>query len=73
MFGSYNIVTVTDGAVASLWYNGTLTSGGALNLADSTFSTCGSGTLSTTPEPGSVVLLLLGLLLAVPKRRQSPA
>lgn len=65
------ILTVTGGTGALRWYNGTLTGGGFLNLANSTFSTSGAGTLNTAPEPGSVALLLSGLLLvAVAAKRQ---
>jgi hypothetical protein len=64
------ILNVTGGTGAFLWYNGTLTGGGTIDLGAGTFSTAGSGTLNTTPEPGSVVLLLIGLvcLVAYPKR-----
>jgi hypothetical protein len=63
------ILTVTGGTGALREYNGTLTGSGLLHLADGTFSVSGAGTLNTTPEPGSVALLLTGLLLlALPKR-----
>ena len=65
------ILTVTGGTGALRWYNGTLTGGGFLNLANGTFSTSGAGTLNTVPEPGPAALLLIGLmLLAVSKRWQ---
>jgi hypothetical protein len=64
------ILNVTGGTGAFLWYHGTLTGGGTLNLAGPSFSTSGAGTLDTTPEPESVVLLGIGLacLLAYRKR-----
>jgi hypothetical protein len=59
------ILIVTGGTGALRWYNGTLTGGGFLNLANGTFSTSGAGTLATVPEPGSVALLPIGLMLLV--------
>ena len=65
------ILTVTGGTGALRFYNGTLSGNGLANLVTGAFSVSGSGTLNTTPEPGSVALLLTGLmLLAVPKRWQ---
>jgi hypothetical protein len=45
--------------------NGTFTGVSTGNLVGRTFSTSGSGTLNTTPEPGSIGLLALGLLCLV--------
>lgn len=66
------IIDVTGGTGTFLWYNGTLTGSGTANLVAGTFSTSGSGTLNTTPEPGSVALLAIGLmyLIAYPRWRQ---
>ncbi|MFL6463485.1 MAG: PEP-CTERM sorting domain-containing protein [Bryobacteraceae bacterium] len=64
------VLNVTGGTGSFLWYNGTLTGGGTINLAAGTFSTAGSGTLSTTPEPGSVALLLVGLVCLVTYRKR---
>ena len=63
-------LNVTGGTGALLWYRGTLTGDGTVNLADSTVSASGAGTLDTIPEPESVVLLGTGLacLLAYRKR-----
>ncbi len=64
------ILNVTGGTGALLWYRGTLTGGGTGNLANRTFLASGAGTLDTIPEPESVVLLGTGLacLLAYRKR-----
>jgi len=64
------ILNVAGGTGAFLWYHGTLTGSGALNLAGPSFSTSGAGTLDTTPEPESVLLLGIGLacLFAYRKR-----
>jgi len=66
--GLTQILNVTGGTGAFVWYNGTLTGGGTINLVGRTFSTAGSGTLNTTPEPGSIALLALGLLCLVAYR-----
>jgi hypothetical protein len=63
------VLAVTGGTGALQWYNGTLTGGGFLNLANSTFSTSGAGTLNTAPEPGSLILLPAGLLCFFACRR----
>jgi hypothetical protein len=66
------LLTVTGGTGAFLWYRGTLTGIELSNQVDGTFTSSGSGTLDTsqTPEPGSIVLLATGLasLLAYRKR-----
>jgi hypothetical protein len=57
------ILEVTGGTGAFLWYNGRLSGGGIANLVTGDPSTnSGSGTLNTTPEPDSVALLPIGLL-----------
>jgi len=57
------ILEVTGGTGAFLWYNGRLAGGGIANLVSGDPSTStGVGTLNTTPEPGSMALLPLGLL-----------
>jgi hypothetical protein len=54
---------VTGGTGAFLWYNGRLMGGGIANLVSGEPSTnTGAGTLTTTPEPRSLVLLPTGLL-----------
>jgi hypothetical protein len=56
-------IEVTGGTGAFLWYNGRLTGSGTANFVTGDPATnSGSGTLSTTPEPGSVVLLPIGLM-----------
>ena len=62
------ILDVTGGTGAFLWYSGRLTGGGTGNFVTGTFFTSGSGTLNTTPEPGSVALLSIGLLCLVAYR-----
>ncbi len=60
---------VTGGTGAFLWYNGRLTGGGIANLVSGGPSTnSGAGTLNTTPEPGSLVLLPIGLMCLVAYR-----
>lgn len=60
---------VTGGTGAFLWYNGRLTGGGIANLVSGGPSTnSGAGVLNTTPEPGSFVLLPIGLLCLVAYR-----
>jgi hypothetical protein len=64
-------ITVLGGTGSLLWYNGVITSTGIANLVapvPSTFS--GAGTLNTTPEPGSLALLPLGLIGIYSIRRQ---
>lgn len=61
---------VTGGTGAFFWYNGTLTGNGTANLIAGPFSVSGSGTLNTTPEPGSLALLPLGLLCLVACRNR---
>jgi hypothetical protein len=55
------LLTVTGGTGAFLYYHGTLTGVELSNALDGTFTSSGSGTLTTTPEPESVVLLVTGL------------
>ena len=64
------LLTVTGGTGALLLYHGTLTGIELSNQSNGTFTSSGSGTLETTPEPGSVVLFGTGLacLLAYRKR-----
>jgi len=62
---------VTGGTGAFLWYNGRLTGGGIANLVSGEPSTnTGAGTLTTTPEPGSLVLFPTGLLCFLAYRRR---
>ena len=64
------ILLVTGGTGSFLWYNGRLTGGGIANLVSGEPSTnSGAGTLSTTPEPGAMTLLPIGLLGLVAYRR----
>jgi hypothetical protein len=70
------IIDVTEGTGAFLWYNGRLTGTGILNMVTpGPFSPSGSGTLNTTPEPDSVALLAIGslCLIAYPRWRQRSA
>jgi hypothetical protein len=64
------LLTVTGGTGALLYYHGTLTGLELSNQLDGTFTSSGAGTLDTVPEPESMVLLGTGLasLLAYRKR-----
>jgi hypothetical protein len=64
------LLTVTGGTGALVFYHGTLTGLEVSNQLDGSFTSSGGGTLNTTPEPGSVVLFGTGLasLLAYRKR-----
>jgi PEP-CTERM motif len=64
------LLTVTGGTGALAPYRGTLTGIELSNQLDGTFTSSGGGTLATTPEPESLVLLGTGLasLLVYRKR-----
>lgn len=59
---------VTGGTGAFLWYNGRLTGSGTSNFVTGIGSNSGSGTLNTTPEPGSLALVAMALLCLVAYR-----
>jgi hypothetical protein len=65
------LLTVTGGTGALLYYHGTLTGIEITNLDANTISALGGGTLDTVPEPESVILFGTGLacLLAYRERR----
>jgi hypothetical protein len=65
------LLTVTGGTGALLYYHGTLTGTEIANLDANTISALGGGTLDTVPEPESVILFGTGLacLLAYRERR----
>ncbi len=63
-------LNVTGGTGAFLWYRGTLTGGGTLNLTGPSFSTSGAGTLETIPEPKSIALLVTGLVGFIAYRKR---
>ena len=66
------ILEVTGGTGAFLWYNGRLTGSGTANLVtDDPSTVSGSGTLNTTPEPASIALLPIGLLCFVAYRKRT--
>ncbi len=69
-YGITQLLTVTGGTGAFLLYHGTLTGIELENQTNGTFTSSGGGTLETTPEPESIVLLGTGLasLLAYQKR-----
>ena len=56
------LLTVTGGTGAFTLYHGTLTGLEISNQLDGTFTSSGSGTVQTTPEPGSLVLLGTGMM-----------
>jgi hypothetical protein len=64
------LLTVTGGTGAFLYYHGTLTGLELSDQTNGTFTSSGGGTLDTVPEPESLVLLGTGLacLLAYQKR-----
>jgi hypothetical protein len=55
------LLTVTGGTGELLQYHGILTGLEISNQLDGTFTSSGSGTLATTPEPDSLVLFGTGL------------
>ena len=57
------VIHVTGGTGAFLWYNGTLTGSASGSLITGAFSYSGVGTLNTTPEPASIALLPIGAML----------
>jgi hypothetical protein len=65
------LLTVTGGTGAFLWYHGTLTGVELSNQNDGTFTSSGSGTLDTseTPEPQSIALLGTGLAYLLAHRK----
>ena len=64
-------LTVTGGTGALLYYHGTLTGVELSNALDGTFTSSGSGTLETTSEPESIVLLATGLASLVAYRKRA--
>jgi hypothetical protein len=64
------LLTVTGGTGALLLYHGTLTGIELSNQSNGTFTSSGSGTLETTPEPESVVLFGTGLACLLEYRRR---
>jgi hypothetical protein len=65
------ILTVTGGTGALLYYHGTLTGTEFANLDEGTIMASGAGTLDTVPEPESIVLLGTGLASLLAYRKQS--
>jgi hypothetical protein len=64
------LLTVTGGTGEFLLYRGTLTGVEISNQLDDSFTSSGGGTLTTTPEPESLILFgtVLASLLAYRKR-----
>ncbi|HEY1994482.1 MAG TPA: PEP-CTERM sorting domain-containing protein [Edaphobacter sp.] len=65
------LLTVTGGTGALLYYHGTLTGLELSNQLDGTFTSSGGGALDTTPEPESVVLFGTGLLCLLACRKRA--
>jgi hypothetical protein len=60
------IIDVTGGTGAFLWYNGRLTGSGTINMVTpGPFSPSGTGTLNTTPEPRSIASVAMGLMCLI--------
>jgi hypothetical protein len=64
-------IVVTGGTGAFAGFIGVLNGDGTGNFLTSMFSTSGSGTLNTIPEPASIALLPTGLLCILAYRRHA--
>jgi hypothetical protein len=65
------VLTVTGGTGALLYYHGTLTGVELSNQIDGTFTSSGAGALETTPEPASLALLGTGLASLLMYRKRA--